>query len=132
MRRERVAEVADAGIFPNATRARNASRYLLAIPFSDFRRLLAAHIPGGARGRRHVSVPGFADERRAAGVAIPIRPAERPGAAAEAEDRAGRLPRHHRGSRAGDRVHKRRRKTARGGEKPAFPHIPSLCHRIYR
>lgn len=59
---------------------------------------------------------GFADERRAASFAIEIRQAERAGAAAETEDPAGRLSRHYRGSRACDRMHKRRRETAGGGE----------------
>jgi hypothetical protein len=61
-------------------------------------------------------MPGFADERWTAGFTIEIRQAERAGAAAEAQDSTGRLPRHDRGSRAGDRMHKRRRETARGGE----------------
>lgn len=59
---------------------------------------------------------GFADKRRTAGFTIEICQTERARAAAKAEDPARRLSRHHRGSRAGDRVHKRRRKTAGGGE----------------
>lgn len=85
---------------------------------SAFRRFFAAHISGGARGRWHVSMSGFADKRRTAGFTIEICQVERPGAAAKAQDRAGQLHVDHRGSRAGARVYKRRRKTAGGGEKP--------------
>jgi len=82
-------------------------------------------------------MPGFADERRTAGFTIEIRQAERAGAAAEAEDSAGRLPRHDRGSRAGDRMHKRRRETARGGESSSpfassFRIFRRLCQRVRR
>lgn len=84
--------------------------------FSAFRRFFATHISGGTRGRWHVSMSGFADKRRTAGFTIEICQTERARATAEAEDPARRLPRHHRGSRAGDRVHKRRGKTAGRGE----------------
>lgn len=59
---------------------------------------------------------GFADKRRTAGFTIEICQAERASATAEAEDPPGRLPRHHRRSRAGDRMHKQRWKTAGGGK----------------
>lgn len=96
----------------------------MVIFFSASRRFFAAHIPGGARGRWHVSVSGLADKRRTAGFTIEICQVERAGAAAKAQDRAGQLHDDHRGSRAGARVYKRRRETAGGGEKPfVFAHL---------
>lgn len=65
-------------------------------------------------------MPGVADERRPTGSALEVREAERPGAAAEAEDPPRRLSYHHRGQRAGDRVRQRRWQAARRGKLLVF------------
>jgi len=89
--------------------SRQMSLIFIVYIFSAFRRFFAAYISGGTRGRRHVSMSGVADKRRTAGFTIEICQAERASATAKAEDPAGRLPRHHRRSRAGDRMYKHRR-----------------------
>lgn len=94
--------------------------------------LLVAYLPGRIGGRRHLPVSSLADERRAAGVALEIRQAERAGSASETKDPSGWLSYHDRGPGIGDRVRQRGWQTACGGKSLSLPFSSSSFIYEYR